>query len=91
VIYFYFNLVNPWAREDFQTLRDWHGQVTKNKSWEIQTYKFPERLLSVLIDIEWRGSDHAGPNIELCLFGWVVTMRIYDNRHWNYDTNAWVD
>ena len=41
-------------------------------------------------NLSWtRRRDHAGPNIELAIFGLMIMFNIYDNRHWNYDNNDW--
>jgi hypothetical protein len=33
--------------------------------------------------------DHAGLDFELALFGYGVHFMIYDERHWNWETNSW--
>jgi hypothetical protein len=39
-----------------------------------------------LFDFDWRiKCDHDGPQLLLCFLTYQMDMRIYDNRHWNYD------
>lgn len=46
-------------------------------------------LLSLEINISFRGCDHAGPEIALSIFGYEFEIRLYDIRHWDYDACAW--
>lgn len=43
--------------------------------------------------IEWTSkTDHAGPNLELSFFKlFFLHFAIYDNRHWNYDSDRWFE
>lgn len=46
-------------------------------------------LLVFNIDLNWTGVDHAGPFIYIDIFGLIFHFKIYDSRHWNYETNDW--
>ncbi len=64
----------------------------KHKHWEIQISQFGGRIdtiFSIHLDLALNGSDHAGPKFCLELFGYVLDMQIYDDRHWNYEKNRW--
>lgn len=87
---FHFNIANfgrslTKDREDrFDWDRTW--QVSTNKSLELQvTHWSFDRLLSVHVDTHWWGSDHAGPEVSIELFGWYFAAKFYDHRHWNYE------
>ena len=94
MIYFKFVIDNPWFRhqEDFKN-RDYlykEGSFTKHKHWELQISRWePKRLIEFDLDLRWRGEDHAGPSIEIELFGFMCMTKIYDSRHWNYSKSRW--
>jgi hypothetical protein len=44
------------------------------------------------IDIGWtRDRDHAGLVIGFALLGYGVLFRIYDTRHWDYETDSFIN
>ena len=64
--------------------------ITNYKNFEIEIYKDAEKkLFSLLIDLNWYGSDHCGPQLEISILGFYFNIKIYDSRHWDYDTNSW--
>jgi hypothetical protein len=82
---------NPFARDNSQGF-DWNKTIslTKNKTLEIQLWKSsPYHLISFGLDLSWRGSDHAGPELSVELLGFDFTIKIYDNRHWDYKLGTW--
>ena len=91
MLYLTFSIINPFARQDFKNTFNQSGQLTKHKCWELESYYEPRRLLGFDINLEWRGSDHAGPGIELSLLGRTILFKIYDIRHWNSKENNWCD
>ena len=82
---------NPWSHDSKQ--HDYfyrHKRLSKNKSFEIQIFRSsPYDLLSFRLDLCWRGEDHAGPSLDLCVYKYRLNVRIYDHRHWDYDTGNW--
>jgi hypothetical protein len=82
-------VVNPWS-DKFEPLRFWHGKVSKNKAWELQTYRS-----NTVAELEFRFSlareDHVGLTLGLGLFSWTVQFRFYDVRHWDYENNCWIE
>jgi hypothetical protein len=88
-------LHNPWAKDDFKHLGSKHGDFParwgwlKNKAWEIQACRDWKSLLGIYLRLAWRGRDHAGPGIELTIFGLVLDAQIYDVRHWDYKAGTW--
>ena len=91
MLYLNFSIVNPFAQQDFNNIFSRSGQLTENKCWEIEIYREPRRLLGIEINLEWRGCDHAGPGMELSLFGHSISIKVYDVRHWNSKENTWVN
>lgn len=76
------------------TLTKWWGVITlsKFKSFEYQ-FEGPSFMKDDLFEFKlaWdRNKDHAGPEF---VFGihrlFWINLRIYDHRHWNYETNSW--
>ena len=88
MILLHLSLSNPWAKENFKNLFCRSGMITKHKAWEFEVCRHAYDI--VKIDFQWSvKSDHAGPSLELCLFGYGVEAKIYDTRHWNRETNSW--
>jgi hypothetical protein len=38
-----------------------------------------------------RQCDHAGFYLSIELFGWVVSLVIYDSRHWDFGKKMWME
>lgn len=83
-----FELKNPWGKDRFKNLGSIHGQLTKNKFWELQHTFYDGMLADVDFQFGTKG-DHAGLYVVLGLLGYGVHLSVYDNRHWNYETNTW--
>ena len=81
---------NPFAKGVFRNLYNRYGKLTKNKSWELELLHDDSSLASFGVDLSWRWSHHAGPNIRVGLLGYEVFATIYDVRHWDHRTNSWV-
>ena len=82
---------NPFAKDE-HCLLTWHKSIalTKNKTFEIELGSASMyNLLLFSLDLSWRGHDHAGPEFHVELFGFEATVKIYDNRHWNYNKGTW--
>jgi len=91
MIYFNFRLENPWSKQREEVdyfYKTWHLYKTKYLEVEINRYGI-NPLFNFVLDLCWRGQDHAGPSIEIALFGFWINLKMYDSRHWNYDENRW--
>ena len=90
MIYFNFNIRNPYWWDRWQGLKSWSGGTPfKNKYWEVQTMKSCELLR---IEFDWTiRQDHAGVRLELGLLGYQTDFSIYDNRHWDTKTDSWIN
>ena len=87
-----FNILNPFkkfAQKFYSYSWYWVKRLTENKSFEIETFVDSEHLFQLQFCFRFTGRDHAGPSFELVLFCVGLAMRIYDNRHWDYETNDW--
>ena len=84
-----FNIDNPWKWPSFSHLGNVHGRITKNKMWELEHYR-----CSNLIEFELNFTtrrDHAGLEFTVGLLGYNIHANVYDRRHWNTDTNSWMN
>lgn len=80
------NPVDKW--EFFKPLGCVSGRLTKNKSWELE-HSF---YTGLIVDLDVRvthNQDHAGIDITFGILGYGIGFRIYDTRHWNYNTDSW--
>jgi len=87
MIHLNLTIQNPWSNT-FKTVFVKAGQLTKNKSWEIECYRCGV-LISFSFEMTFR-RDHGGLCIEMGFLGYTIGAQIYDNRHWNSGTNTWV-
>jgi hypothetical protein len=46
------------------------------------------QLLGLTLEINWSGSDHAGPRFSVSLLFLTFDITIYDSRHWNHDAET---
>jgi len=89
MIYFNFNIRNPRWWDRFENIKCWTGEtLIPHKFWELQIMKGPE-LLRFEFEVTTQ-QDHAGVNIEIALLGYHIGFTVYDNRHWNTETNDWM-
>jgi hypothetical protein len=95
MLYLNFSLSNPWYKtfkghKDYYNLFLYHGKLSTNKHWEFEGYKDSRKVIGMEISLSWRGRDHAGLEVGLCLLGRDIALRVYDTRHWDYEKNTWV-
>jgi len=83
-----FNLRIPGSSR-FKNIKCWHSSmpVVKNKFWEIQVYQSAD-IFDLFLRIT-RKESHSGMHIDTGLLGFNLEFQIYDNRHWNKETNDW--
>jgi hypothetical protein len=87
-----FNTANPFksfAKKFWMHTWYWDKKLTTYKWFEVQTFVDSDHLFGFELDLRLKGRDHAGPSFELVLFCIGLAARIYDNRHWDYETNDW--
>lgn len=87
------SLSNPFFKEMDTPQMDfyyWEGPVFSTKALSVQVSKFEaSELFSFMVDLNWRGSDHAGPKLDIGMLGLNFMIDFYDTRHWNYEQNRW--
>ncbi len=90
MIYFNFNLRNPWWSDRFANIKCWHRPTPiQNKYFEVQIIQ-NDNILRLELSYTIR-QDHAGLNLELGLLGYEIHFTLYDNRHWDYNNNKWIN
>ena len=88
MIYFNINIRNPMWGNRFANLFCRSGNTPwKHKYWEVEILKDSE-LFRIEFEFTTR-QDHAGIGLELGLLGYKIDFRLYDSRHWDYETNSW--
>jgi hypothetical protein len=65
------------------------GKVSTNKYWEIQSYFYNFYMLELSVHFKWSGYSHAGPTVEIGIFGYYLVCKVYDCRHWDHVANKW--
>jgi hypothetical protein len=88
MIYVNLNLRSPWF-DQFKNVKNWAGQITKYKWWEIEILK-TENLFRFEFQFTVM-QDHAGVGLEIGLLGWEFHCGIHDSRHWDYENKCWVN
>lgn len=91
MIRFSLSVRNPfklWHR-DWSSIRQYEWIVSKNKTLEIGFFRHFYDILSVSVDLNWRGRDHAGPEVEIYFLGVGFRAAISDHRHWDQANNNW--
>jgi hypothetical protein len=85
-----FAIQNPFFQswKSFKNIRNWHGSTPfKNKYWEAELLKSGD---IVLFDFTVRTRcDHAGVGLSLGLFNYSINVTLYDNRHWDHNTDTY--
>jgi hypothetical protein len=89
MIHINFTIENPFKGSNFTDIWAKAIRVTKNKTLELQIYRYGVNVFELGLRLTFSGSDHAGPSFELGIFGWYFTISLPDNRHWDYENNCW--
>lgn len=81
------SLTNPWW-DRFETVKWWSGKTSfEHKFWECQIMRSDD-IVAFDLRITAR-RDHAGIDLWLGLLGYAVNFNLYDDRHWNPESNQW--
>ena len=86
-----FYIRNPWSKDlSHHDYFYYHKKISKNKSFETQIYRSSVyNLLGLRLDFSWTGEDHAGPSLDIEFWKYNFNIKIYDHRHWDYETGSW--
>ena len=66
------------------------GRIAKNKSWEFQIATWEDPGFEFRIKHDFKG-DHAGFVFDITIWKLMIAFRVYDNRHWDWEKDCWVD
>lgn len=75
--------------EVFNSILSGGFSLTTNKSFEYQIHFSNDFETGFSITLSQRGYDHAGSELQLSIVGFTFIMKVYDNRHWDYEKNNW--
>lgn len=92
MIKFSLAIPNQWTKDEtnYKPLFKYGKYITKNKIFRIEYYRATViNLISLYIDLRWRGDSHIGPEIHMELNGYMVRISIGDRRPWNYTLGRW--
>lgn len=89
MIDFRFSIKNPFKCGEWVDLYQGEWLITKNKVFEVGFFNYRYNLFEFDLDLNWFGSDHAGPEFKLNIFGFEVRVALRDTRHWNHKENRW--
>ena len=93
MINFSVHISNPFATDSvlppsLHWCKSW--SVTPNRFLELELFRTAAyNWVRFELGLAWRGSDHAGPHIELELFGLHLRAILGDYRHWDYKEGTW--
>jgi hypothetical protein len=90
MINFRLEIASPCTWDYFRNLGCLHGRISKIKAWELEHSYYSGMLLDAEFKLTARGN-HAGLEFVLGILGYGIAFRIYDTRHWDYETNTWVN
>jgi hypothetical protein len=90
MINFRLEIASPCTWGYFRSLGCLHGRISKTKAWELEHNYYSGMLLDAELKLTTKG-DHAGLQVMLGVLGYGIAFRIYDTRHWDYETNTWVN
>lgn len=89
MIQLWMSIENPFKYDNFKSYWDKTWVLTKNKAVEVEFSKYAYNVLEFGLDLRWRGSNHAGPGLEINLLGYTARVKFYDSRHWDDEKNDW--
>jgi hypothetical protein len=87
MIYFGFNITNPWSRRWENVWCRAYNTPLKNKFLELEFIK-DTSIVSFSFKLATQ-TDHGGLYMDLGLLGYNFSFNFYDNRHWDVKTNCW--
>lgn len=93
MIMFYFGFDISWPYKINKKIIDIlykDYSISKNKAIEIQLSKFGNSFTIIGFDFGLHPyQSHGGLRISIDLLGYSFIIKIYDKRHWDYETGTW--
>lgn len=87
MIYFGFDIANPWSRRWTNVWNKVYDTPHPSKYIELELFK-DNTIASFSFRLVTR-QDHAGITIELGLLGYSLLFQLYDIRHWNSEAGRY--
>jgi hypothetical protein len=92
---FTFDIDNPFytsfTQYKYKDLFDHERVLTENKILALYIEKYNTHLFEFEISVKLSGEDVACSIIKMNVLGLAVTLKVYDNRRWNYDKCEWMN
>lgn len=88
MIYFGFDITNPWRRRWANVWNRVYPTPHPSKYIELEMFKD-----STIVSFNFRFAtrqDHAGVSIDIGLLGYSFKFQFYDIRHWNSVEGRWM-
>lgn len=73
--------------DDYFSSKNWNYSLPYERSIDLDYGKINDTIITIDVSTEFTGHDHAGPIIELSIFGYGFILSIPKERHWNYEKN----
>jgi hypothetical protein len=93
MIGFHLRISNPWNKNWVKThdILYSHLPVSKHKNFELQIafWSGVDEFFSINLDTHLTGRDHAGPSFDLTILWFYVSIKLYDDRHWDDAKDCW--
>lgn len=64
-------------------------KLYNHKYIEFEFVNIPGLFFTIYGDTTYTERDHAGPELFFGVLQHVIHIKIYDNRHWDYELNNW--
>ena len=87
MIYFGFNITNPWSKRWNNVWNKVYTTPHPSKYIELEVFK-DNTIVSFSFRLATR-TDHAGVNIDAGLLGYTFNFNFYDIRHWNNEAGRY--
>lgn len=91
MIYIDLNLTNPWSKTNgsFKPLTSFVKPITKNKTFELESYISSDKIFEFRFEYTPRQRDHGGLILSFGIFSMIINLSLRDNRHWDTFTDNW--
>lgn len=88
MIYFGFNITNPFSKRWTNVWNRVYVTPFKNKFIELEVFK---DATIISFSLRWTiRESHAGVMIDAGLLGYSINFNLYDSRHWNTKEGRWM-
>jgi len=85
---FRLSIHNPFVTEKYDNLYNYTTKMTTHKYLELEVVYDSIILFEIWLNWSTR-RDHAGASLTLGLLGYSIAFIIYDQRHWDHESNSW--